>query len=397
MNELARSRANRRRRRGFTLIELTVGVFIALFLTAAAVAFASHETRLLGYSNEQIDLAQASRAAIDMLSSDLQLAGAGVGYTASGVFAGLVTRDFQVPSGPSGGPALGFNDAGGMNHLLTLTTATSYTVPTQDLKIRVADGSSSTIAYWNGNGGEYCMGPGIDIRAGDQVILRESGGIDAMAGTITPGGVVSCSWGKCIGGCRQFTFIPPAPSAVLAYRSSDSAPSTPYTGGEIAGNFKEIVWFVETMKADRNAAQLRRVVFDGTNGCPGTRLDCGEANSVADYVESLAYQVWEYDTTRTSPDWVALASNRDLKPNGRGDRLRIDFELVLRSRVADDRQHTPIALRLAPPQHGGLCIPGGGVASVASDPSTCPGAPDTVARKVLRTSVEIMNSGRAQF
>src|SRR5436190_23826782 len=104
--------------RGVTLIELMVGVFIALFLTAAAVAFASHETKLLGYSNDQIDLEQSGRAAIDLLSQDIRMAGSGVGTTISpgptnGAYLGLQVGVFGMPGG------LQFND-NGTNHTLGL-------------------------------------------------------------------------------------------------------------------------------------------------------------------------------------------------------------------------------------------------------------------------------------
>ena len=85
----ARTKTSRRTQRGLTLLELLVGVFIAIFLTAAAVAFAAHETRLMGVSQARLEASSAGRAALDLLADDLAMAGAGVGHFENGDFAGV--------------------------------------------------------------------------------------------------------------------------------------------------------------------------------------------------------------------------------------------------------------------------------------------------------------------
>jgi prepilin-type N-terminal cleavage/methylation domain-containing protein len=390
-------------RRGFTLIELMVGVFIALFLTAAAITFASHETKLLGYSNDQIDLEQSGRAAIDLLAQDIRMAGAGVGYGINGAFNGFQTGTFTVPGGAS------FNNAG-TTQSITLTgsdtngahlASTSYSIGTQDLLIATADGSYASIAFWNSAGGEYCSSTDTAFRTSpaEQALLRDPSGAAFIAGSITSGAIVSpCTWGQCAGSCVAFTFAANPGGNYVTFSSDNAAGSAPYIDGEVMGGFKHVVWFVANQAPPYNyAAQLRRVVFDGSNSC-ASRDTCGQNTSVADYVEALSYQIWTFNTTATpTPQWQIMPLGSPLVPTNRGDRIRVDIEIVVRSHISDDHAHQAAVLRLQPQPNGGMCIPGGGVATQIDDPSSCPGGRaswDWVVRKTYRTSVEVKNSGR---
>src|SRR5574339_630921 len=93
-----KKRTPRHARRGLTLIELMIGVAIALFLTAAAVTFVRHETRLMGVSQDRIDMLQGGRAAIDLIGLDVQQAGQGIGYDEAGNFQGLLLGPFTAGS-----------------------------------------------------------------------------------------------------------------------------------------------------------------------------------------------------------------------------------------------------------------------------------------------------------
>ena len=53
--------------RGFTLIELMVASAIGAGITLAGVAFVAHQTRLMGFTNERIEMNQASRFGIERL------------------------------------------------------------------------------------------------------------------------------------------------------------------------------------------------------------------------------------------------------------------------------------------------------------------------------------------
>lgn len=387
-----------------TLIELMVGVFIALFLTAAAVAFASHETRLLGYSNEKLDMEQSSRAAIDLLVSDLKMAGAGVGYCSTvigpclqtGQFLGVLQGNFAVPGG------LQFNTSGGGHTDLRLAGAdqgtgapigNSYTLPTEDLLVMMADGTYATVYTWNGLGGDYCDGARVNFRDDEQVLIRSEDTLLAMSGMIRQGAARPCAdapTSGCVGGCRAFTWTPATsnPNSVR-FTSELLPPNANFTGGEVMGGFRAIAWFVENDPSNANVAQLRRVVFDGAPGPQGActdRATCGVANAVAENVETLQYQVWEFQPGRPpGTEWRAYDAGLPIVTS---NRLRIDVEIVMRARVGDERLHQPVALRLRPD----TCVPGG-----AGGGADCGGvAPfqDYVERKAHRVSVEIKNSGR---
>lgn len=64
-------------------------------ITLAGVAFVAHQTRLMGFTNERIQMNQSSRFGIDRLRADLRMAGAGIGHDESGGYSGLEVGSFQ--------------------------------------------------------------------------------------------------------------------------------------------------------------------------------------------------------------------------------------------------------------------------------------------------------------
>jgi hypothetical protein len=391
-------------RRGLTLLELMVGVFIALFLTTAAVVFARHETRLLGYSNEQVDMQHQSRAAIDTLTLDLQSAGGGVGYAANGNYLGLRMGPFTVPGGA------GFNQNGGVT-TLTLRQAddgggeagAAYAAPTRDLAILFADIGHVTVANYEAGGtGELCdrtnrLPDGEDILSVIRDASRLTGRSVIMRIT---GNAGVCTYGQCApivgnlgSGCRTFTWTDDPENI---FPDDVAATTVNYTGGQLAIGLKEIVWFVNNERPPYDhLADLRRVVFDGTTDC-NDRATCGSEQAFQ--VETLQWQLWAFsaDPTGANPGrWAVVPDDdgdgfpgpafRDSDNNGVADepatdaRMRIDVEFVVRERNSDQRPHAAVQLKLNP----GNCIPGGG---------TC--VNDRVLRRAHRFSVEIRNSGR---
>lgn len=365
-----------RDRRGFTLLELLVGIFIALFLTAAAVALARHETRLMGVSNEQLELEQSSRSALDLLAFDLRQAGVGVGYDNADQFHGLLLESFTAggvtwnddaasasiqlqKSSPSGGPL-----------------GPTYDMPTEDIGIMITEGAFATIAdYSDVGGGQYCLSEGVRFEPGEVVVFRSEDGLAARSTVIQPTGAETCRFGDCVGGCMSFTWsIQPTP----AFLSDPSAQTASYLGGEIHGDLKTIVWFVEsTDPASLNRGQLRRAMFDGNpaNDCTARDSSCGAI--VSDNTETLQIEVWSWDPTLATWQRVTGA-NRIV---GR-ERVRVDVELVVRSRVPGVRKHEPVTLALAP----GQCVP---------EPcATSRDDWDQIERRAYRTSIEVKNSGR---
>ncbi|MCK6545822.1 prepilin-type N-terminal cleavage/methylation domain-containing protein [Myxococcota bacterium] len=380
--------APRRRRRGLTLIELIVGVFISLTLTAAAVVFASHETKLLGYSSEQIDSQQSIRAAIDLMTGDIQSAGTGLGYLPSGEFAGLQIGSFTVPGGLQFNP----NGVAGANVTLRpgdVTTgaersSNTYVLASRDLGLLLADGPIATIAQQNGAAGEICDAANAIPAAQQMALFKGSDGLSVLPVLITlTGNAGACTFGQCLGaggaagtGCRPFTFVTD-PNPVFAIPAGMANLS--YLQGSAHTGFKEVVWFVNQAAAPNDAtASLRRAVFDGRAGATcaaGSRANCGA--EVAPWVETMQYRVWQWNSAGAG----AWAQVNPPGPVNTRNRLRVDVELVTRARVSDGRPHDGIALRLAP----GQCVP-----NTACPPTAA--SRDNIPRRAYRWSVHVRNS-----
>lgn len=372
--------AARRARRGLTLVEVIIGTVIALILTAAAVAFATQETRLMDISQERLQVSMVGRSAIALLADDLRKAGAGIGYDETDSFAGLVTNTFTAGSvtfNPLGSPIPdgatpplppgSYTDNTFTRPRSGPHQGTSYTAPTHDLGIRVAEGSYATIVRERNNAGVICAGPGIEFLPNEPVIMRDAIGISARSGTIQ---VTPASTGPgcpCMGGCSNFTLTP-----TTDFSTGPGADTATFGFGEIQGGYSTIVWFVAIN--DAGEGELRRAELPG-NAC-AARATCG--GLVADFAETLLTQVWRWDSTLNR--WLQAGQD---PIQASGDRIRVDVELVLRSENETNAPKPEVELRL----RAGACVPGpcGGVNN------------DNYSRIAYRTSVEIMNSGRMRL
>lgn len=378
-------RTPRRRRRGLTLLELVVGVFIAVFLTAAAVAFAAHETKLMGVSKDQLDLSQASRAAIDLLASDIAMAGGGVGFDEQNNFIGISLNRFNIGAcafNQWGGP-FGYDPGtplpAGCYTDINLRTvdqegvrATAYTMPTQDLLLRFADGAYSTIADYSGSTGQYCAGPGIRFGPGELVLFRTESYDQFKAVQITPGVSGPCSNGQCQNGCVNFSF-----TNANFLSSSAAAVNAIYTGGEIAGGLKTVAWFVAS---DGTDGTLRRAVFDQpTPTCAARGNTVGGA--VASNVEATYFQIYSFiedpAIVGPTPRWVNMGQQNMGGLNR--FKTRVDVELVMRTRRTANRPKHPVR----PMLRTGICAP---------NIAPCTVQQDYGEREIYRTSVEIKNA-----
>ncbi len=375
LTEVSTPRAPRRTRagqRGLTLIELSIGVFIGVFLTAAAVAFATHETRLMGVSQDQLDLSQSGRAALDLLARDLSSAGSGVGYVLNGAaagFAGLLQGPFEVDgvafntngAVPNAGTALSLSGIG-----LDGREGSRISVSTVDLGILSAQGSYATIAAYDTAGsGQLCEGPAArrtQFRANELVVFRDSARMAARTARISTGDAVACTQDNCVFGCIPFTFV----DAPDWFATDPEANQVNYLGGEISGGLAAAVWFIADEGGGRGT--LRRAVFDANNGCAARDVACG--TMVADLAETL--QAVAYTWNSVDGRW----ENSNQQPIRARDRIRVDLELVVRGRGATGRPSEPVPLMLRP----GVCVP------------DC-GTSDGAVRRVYRTSVELKNSG----
>lgn len=338
------------------MIEVVVGTALALVLTAAAFSFATQQSRMLGVTTATMSMGQSARASLDLLVEDLRHAGVGTGYLPDGTFSGILSGDYSA-----GGVSFDSTDR-------TLTLSTGPTV-TDDLGVRMADGAYGTIADWSLAGGaQLCAGSGLE--AGALAFVRTEEGLagrTVLVQSIAP--AAACTTGRCLGGCEVITWV-----ASPSFLTEASAATASYLGGELAAGFKTVVWFVEADDPARvGLGALRRAVFDHVRGCAARDHRCGEL--VTEGVDTLQIAVWEWDADDAR--WIDATSGTPA-PYAR---LRVDLELVLRARTADDRPHEPVRLQLAP----GRCAP------------DCSGVTDGVPRRVVRTSTELRNSGRTRI
>lgn len=387
---------SRRQQRGITLVELAIGVFIATFLTAAAVAFAAHETRLMGVSRDKLNVSQSSRTSLDLLATDLAMAGGGIGFDASGSFTGLDIGQFNID-------ACAFNATGaetpqdvvspvpvGAHTVLNLRTVgpqgsrpATYQTQAMDLKVAYTDGAYVTIADHSPGAGQYCRpqpGAGGNIFAANELaLMRRPDGVAAYTVNITatnPAGV--CTLGQCLNGCDTFAVIPNA-----AYASDPTAANAFYRTGELRGGYKTVVWFLASNPPDFRCttggcdATLRRHVIDGnTPACAARNNTLGGA--VASNVEAMRFQVYQYvDDLQVVavPHWV----NQGQGQLDRRFRTRMDMEIVIRASNSSDPQKAPTQLKL----QSNACLPSN---------AGCNALNDSADREVFRTSVEIRNA-----
>lgn len=365
-----------RRRRGLTLVEVMIATVVSLILTAAAVAFATQETRLMDVSQERLEMSMVGRSAVALLADDLRKAGAGVGYNEQGQFLGLLANTFNA-----GGMV--WNPAGnaipenalppfpmGAHTLNKMTrpragqsTGKSYQVATHDLGIRFADGSFATIVRERGFNGILCNGPDISFDNNELVVLRDATGISALSGTIQVGAAAIGPGCRCTGGCSNFSFTP-----TPDMNTGPGANRVTYGYGEVQGGFSTVVWFVA--ETPNGEGQLRRADFSGGAGCV-TRDACG--GLVADYAETLLTQIWRWNSVLNR--WVQAGQG---PTSASTERMRVDVELVLRSENETQARRPVVQTKLL----ANNCIP-----------SACGTDGDRYTRVAYRTSVEIMNSG----
>jgi hypothetical protein len=175
-----------------------------------------------------------------------------------------------------------------------------------------------------------------------------------------------CIVGSCVSGCDTFSF-----AADTGYSSGGNALTASYVGGEMGGAFKTVVWFVDTSGADPGSGNLMRAEVSAGTPCAARNNTCGQI--VAYDVETLLMSIYQWDSSNNT--WVNQTPSQAITDRRR---IRLDLEMVLRTRTSENRAQDPITMQLNAAQ----CVPG-----------PC-GAQDQIARKVLRSSVEVRNAGR---
>ena len=349
-----------RRRAGFTLIEVLVGITIGVFLTAAAVTFVRFETRLMGINTERLDMQQAGRASLDLIASDVQLAGLGMTLDGNNDFPGLLTGSFNIDTIPFG-PSTVTLESGGPSPSI-------YTTPVNDFGVRFAAGEQASIVGWDVTTKQMriCDHPALDVENGDTVIVRDEQYLSSKA--VQLGGYAVVASCRCAQGCIDFTWSDPDPTQ--SFTSYVGADTVDYNLGAAFTDYSTVVYFVLDQGAGTNRASLRRAQFDPDNAGNCTTRDGTCGVEMARDIEALAFQVWAFDTL--AAQWAQVPHGSPIP----GDqKLRVDIELITRSRQETDSIKNPAQSDIL-----GVSFP--------------PGPQDRVEREVFRTSVEIKNVGR---
>ena len=338
---------------GFNLVELLVSTAIGTFIMLAAVIAATDHSRILSKTRSHIDMQDSGRVSLDLLAADLRMAGFGIGYRPDGSFAGLARGAFTVAGGAS---------FVAQDRSLSLSLGA---IPTDDLGIRRGAGEVRTVASYTDGLAQLCSGS--QARPGDVLVLRSRTGASARSARVDSVTPATCQGAQCLGGCEDVSF-----SSDATYASDPYAANMDYTSGEATLGFSEIVWFV--VPGEDGLGELRRAEVTAVNPCIAADSSCG--GTVAPSVQTLQVAVWQWDEPTTS--WVDVTSDAQITG---ARRIRVDVELVLRSHYVDDR--SPYRESLPLELGSGACVP-----------SPCGSHPDQVERRILRTSVELRNSGR---
>jgi prepilin-type N-terminal cleavage/methylation domain-containing protein len=362
-----------RQRRGFTLIEMMIGVVVGSIIVLAAVAFAGQEARTLATSNQVLELGQVGRVALGMIADDVTNAGVGVGYRADGTFVGINT------TGVVNGAADDIELAGGaFNTRNRAINVAGVPTITDDLVVAVADGATATIvgaptgSLAGANVTVCAPGPNdLQFSAGDRVIARDAFGLAAASYVLNdaadpapcPADVQCLGSGQCV----DLT----VGADVYQWTSDATADNAGFMRGQLIGNFRQVVWYIDPTQSGR----LRRYTVDpavAPGACAG--FACGAI--VAEGVESLQFRVRAFATPGGWQDVTGAAVQNN-------DPLRVDLELVVRARTQDssNKLHDPARLLLESIVGAPVCLP-----------ADC-NAQTLVRREVFRTSVEVKNSG----
>lgn len=340
---------------GFTLVELLVSTGTGLFVLAAAVTLASDHSRVLGRSTTRLDMHQSARLAAELIAQDIRHAGVGIGYRADNSFAGIRRGEFQL----AGGAPM---DADDREIVLN-----SGRLLTDDLVIRQAVGSMRSIAQFGNGTGQICAGG--DFETDDIVVLVTREGLHAQTVRLTAIDDAICTDGSCVNGCQDFTFVSDA-----SYTADPAIADANFTGGEMAGEYQEVAYFVYPNAEGRGV--LQRAEISGTTQCQAADASCG--GTVAENVETLQIAVWQWDDG--AQVWTDVTTAPSIPDRSR---LRVDVELVVRAAYVDDRSGLQAAQQL---ELAATCVP-----------APCGTEQDRVQRWTLRSSVEIRNSGRMQI
>jgi len=322
----------------------------------------------MGVTEDRLDMVQASRVVMNLVSSDIRSAGLGL-RPSGGEFQGLLTGAFTIAGvGFGAGNTIDLEQADA-----TALTSSRYTVPVQDLGMRLADGSQATIVGFSGKGSSagtmtVCDHAGMSLANEEIVLLQDQPQISTWAVELSNIGA-SAACGECSNGCVPLQWIEPT-SPGHQY-DSNAGRTQEYRLGQMFGNFKTVVWFIvpDPDRVDRGV--LRRMTWDDTQPDCGNRDNtCGAL--VARNVEAFYYRVYQFTPVG---GWVEVAPGTNPTADAR---VRVDVELVMRAEETADKTFPRVQAQL--PAGGSTDFPAA--------------ARDRIERRVYRATVELRNAGR---
>lgn len=347
-----------RRNAGFSLIEMVVSMGVGMLVLAAVVRLVGDSFFLVRESSSDAEIQTGARNILDLLSADIRNAGVGVGYKMNGDFSGVRLGEVAVDGGAT------FNS---QNRPLTLEWGDTVV---DDLMIRMAPGAMRSIVSYGSDMGQVCK-TGEPFLANSLGVFVTREGLQAHTAVVSGLTDASCEDHNCVQGCMAFRY-----QLNTAYSSDNEAAGASYLGGFLASGYNEVIWYVEPGSQSRG--ELRRLsIGNGTQCSDADRGSCGGA--VSQQVENmqLRYLQWD-DDNRVWKD-----VSQETRINGRG-RIRVDVELILRG--PRDTKTTASNPRESLVLEPGRCVPG-----------PCDGGMTDVPRTVVRSSVEVRNSGRMQI
>lgn len=345
---------------GFTLIELLVAVAVGGIITVTMFAFGAQQIKSRAVTELRLETEQNGRVAMDSMRRDLQMAGLGTGYGPDGRFLGLVLGTF--------GPFESNDHDHGGNDF------------TDDLRIRGAEGPVRTIIEDldpSDGAVEVCSSDGA-FEVGRLALLVDENFFHGRAVEITGVAAQTCAGGTCEGtgnACERVSFVDRSP----VYSTDPGASVASYAGGSLFHDYHDVVYFVD--KTGTVPLLYRAAWPCGPGPTPASRGACATPqNLLAEGVESLQLRVLELTAPGTFTDVTGDAGYLSAGGVTTENRLRVELELVTRSRMEkENASPNRTCSRIRPAS----CYP-----DVDRDRFT---------RQLLHGAVELKNSGMMRF
>lgn len=331
-------------KRGFTLIEMMVGLSVGLIVAAAALTFMVQEMRLIARTKEMLEIEQHARSATLVLTNDIRKAGTEIGY--------------KYTNGTDGNRFF----SGILSYNGNLTVEYAELLPSTVILAR--DVHPHYLIY-------TCGTPVQNYETQGEAILLSRDASESIHGVLQPVFLFEDEGPQCPcsdTACRSDLLTEATPF------SGENAPYTNFAGGSITPGYKRYHWEID------DEYNLRR------NGA-----------RVALNIELVNLRVWAHEDTGWRLLPAATTSNvlprtvDGMQVNTASvyesdEKLRVDIEIVARSSKI---LLGPKGKQVTPMTSGFGMGPGG--CSIGTP--GCYEPEDGYYRDVVRTSVRVVNAG----